>query len=102
MAEQEAENRGAQVVAIHLKLGELAGVVKEALLSSYEMASEMSKLKGSRLLIEDVPVTVYCTSCESEQRLKSVQSFCCPTCGTPTGQVIHGKELEVVALEIEQ
>ena len=53
MAEEEAERRGGvQVLAVHLKLGDLSGVVKEALLSSYEMASEESVLKGSRLLIE--------------------------------------------------
>ena len=41
MAEEEAEQRGGvQVSAVHLKLGALSGVVKEALLSSYEMACE--------------------------------------------------------------
>ena len=33
MAEEEAEQRGAQVNAVHLKLGALAGVVKGALFS---------------------------------------------------------------------
>ena len=27
--------------------------------------------------------------------------YCCPECGTPTPQVDHGRELELVALEIE-
>jgi hydrogenase nickel incorporation protein HypA/HybF len=101
MAEEEAERRGGvQVLAVHLKLGDLSGVVKEALLSSYEMASEESVLKGSRLLIETIPVSVYCSNCRSEQKLHSIQHFCCPACGTATPDVTHGKELEVVALEI--
>ena len=101
MAEEEAELRGGvQVLAVRLKLGDLAGIVKEALLSSYEMASEESLLKGSQLLIESVPVSVYCQNCRSEQTLKSIQNFCCPQCGTATAEIIHGKELEVVALEI--
>ena len=103
MAEQESALRnGAQVVAVHLKLGPLAGVVKEALLSSYEMAAEASALKGSRLLIEDVPVTVFCETCKRQQNLESIQNFSCPECGRPTAKIIHGKELEVVALEIVQ
>ena len=68
--------------------------------TSYEMASEESVLKGSRLLIETIPVSVYCSNCRSEQKLHSIQHFCCPACGTATPDVTRGKELEVVALEI--
>lgn len=101
MAEQEAELRGgAQVVSVHLKVGDLAGIVKDALISSYEIAAEETALKGSRLLIESVPVGVHCPTCQRDQILKSIQNFCCPACGTPTSQITQGKELEVVALEI--
>ena len=51
MAEEEAERRGnAQIQAVYLRLGRLAGVVKEALLSSYEMACETTLLAGSQLV----------------------------------------------------
>jgi hydrogenase nickel incorporation protein HypA/HybF len=56
LAEEEADRRGVQVNAVHLKLGALSGVVKEALLSCYEMACEGTPLERSRLLVEDVPV----------------------------------------------
>ena len=102
MAEEQAARLGAaRVNAIHLKLGPLSGVVKEALLSSYGLACEGTCLEGSHLLIDEVPVLVYCPTCQAERRLPSVQLFCCPLCNTPTPQIIHGKELEVVALEIE-
>lgn len=102
MATEEAARRGVQVSAIHLKLGELSGVVKEALLFSYEVACEGTPLEGSRLVIVEVPVVVYCPACEAETTLASVQQFCCALCHTPTSQVVQGKELEVVALEIEE
>ena len=57
MAQEEALQRGVQVNAVHLKLGALSGVVKEALLSSYEMACDDTPLRGSRLVIEEVPVS---------------------------------------------
>lgn len=103
MAEEEAECRGGiQINAVHLKLGALAGVVEEALRFSYEIASEETTVKGSRLLIEHVPVVVYCPSCNSERRLNSIQNFCCPVCGAPTPDVRHGREVEVFALEITE
>ncbi len=102
MAEEEAERRGqAQVLAVHLRLGLLSGVVKEALLSSYEMACESTPLEGSQLLIEEIPVEVFCPKCKVARRIRSIQWFCCPRCFTPTSEIVHGKELEVVALEIK-
>jgi hydrogenase nickel incorporation protein HypA/HybF len=102
LAEEEAERRCVQVEAVHLKLGALSGVVKAALLSCYEMACADTPLEGSRLLIEDVPVVIYCPSCRAQRPLSSVQLFCCPECGTPASEVVQGKELEVVALEIKE
>ena len=102
LAQEEAERRGVQVYAIHLKLVSLSGVVKEALLSCYEMACENTALQGSRLLIEDIAVVIFCPSCRAQRPLSSVQLFCCPECGTPCSEIVQGKELEVVALEIQE
>jgi hydrogenase nickel incorporation protein HypA/HybF len=102
LAEVEAESRGVRIEAVHLKLGALSGVVKEALLSCYEMVCEYTSLQGSRLIVEDVPVVVFCSTCHANRPLSSVQLFCCPECGTPTAEIVQGKELEVVALEVEE
>jgi hydrogenase nickel incorporation protein HypA/HybF len=102
LASEEARRHEGRVCALHLRIGALAGVVSEALLASYEMACFETPLEGSRLVIEEVPVVVFCPRCEAAHPLTGVQSFCCPACGTPTPQVEHGRELELVALEIEQ
>jgi hydrogenase nickel incorporation protein HypA/HybF len=102
LAEEEAQSRGVQIEAVHLKLGALSGVVKDALLSCYEMACEGTELEGSRLLVEDIPVVIFCPACKANRPLNSVQLFRCPECGTPASEVIQGKELEVVALEIKE
>jgi hydrogenase nickel incorporation protein HypA/HybF len=102
IAAEEAQRRGAaQVFSIHLKLGPLSGVVKEALLSAYEMAREGSPLAEARLVIEDVPVTVHCLTCQADQPVVSIQELCCARCGTPSAEVVSGRELELVALEIQ-
>jgi hydrogenase nickel incorporation protein HypA/HybF len=102
MAAEEAERRGGvRVHAIHLKVGDLSGVVKEALLFSYEVACEGTLLEGSQLVIKEVGVVVYCPACKAETALASVQQFRCAVCQTPTSQIVQGKELEVTALEIE-
>jgi hydrogenase nickel incorporation protein HypA/HybF len=102
MAQEEAERHGqAQVQAVYLRLGKLSGVVKEALLSSYQMACEDTSLAGSQLLIEEIAVEVFCPQCQLPRMVESIQWFCCPECGAPTATVLRGKELEVVALELK-
>jgi hydrogenase nickel incorporation protein HypA/HybF len=100
MAQEESERRGVMIDAVHVELGPLSGVVAEALLFSYEIACNGTPLEGSRLLIKEVPIEVYCPACQAQKTLSSMQWFCCPECGAPTSQVIHGKELLITALEI--
>jgi hydrogenase nickel incorporation protein HypA/HybF len=103
IAAAEAERRGGvRVVAIHLKLGPLSGVVKEALLSAYDLAGEISPMPDARLVIDEVPVVIYCETCEAEQPIASIQEFCCPKCGTFTANIISGRELDVVSMEIQE
>ena len=52
LAQEEADRRGGvQIKAVHLRLGLLSGVVKDALLSSYEMACADTCLEGSHLVV---------------------------------------------------
>jgi len=102
MAQEEALQRSVKVTAVHLRLGLLSGVVKDALLSSYGMACAGTPLEGSKLLIEEVPVEIFCSECQAPRPLSSMQWFACPQCGRPSAEVIQGKELEVTALEVQE
>ena len=102
MAEAEAVRSGSgQVHAVHLRLGRLSGVEKSALLASYEMACHATPLEGSRLLIEEIPIEVFCSRCGVARGVDSRQWFACTECGAPTPTILQGKEMEVVALEIQ-
>ncbi len=101
MATEELNKRGgAKVDAVHLKLGMLSGVVKDALLFSWEIACQGTTLESSRLEITEIPVVVHCENCKTDRRLAEINNFSCPICNEPTPEVMQGKELEVTALEI--
>jgi hydrogenase nickel incorporation protein HypA/HybF len=103
LVQEEANSRGGfQVEAVHLKLGQLSGVVKEALLFSFELACEQTPLQGSKLVIEEVPVLVNCSTCQAQRAVRSLQCLCCAECGTPAYDVVAGREIFVTALEIRQ
>jgi hydrogenase nickel incorporation protein HypA/HybF len=103
MAEEQSESHGgAKITAIHLKLGPLSGVVKVALENAFSLAREGTVLEHAILIVEQVPIVAHCPKCRTDRTLPSMQSFMCPVCATPVTEIIHGRELEVVALEIEE
>lgn len=103
LASRRASDPGEEterVETVRLRLGSLSGVVKEALLFSWEIAVAGTPLESSRLDIEDVPVTLYCAECKCERPAASVQDLRCSHCGTPGCDVRTGSELEVFAMEL--
>jgi hydrogenase nickel incorporation protein HypA/HybF len=99
-AEKAGEVGGGRIEAVHLRLGRLAGVAKDALAFSFDLASRGTPLEGARLVIEEVPVVVFCSECGAERELNEVWLFRCPACGVLTPDVRHGRELELTALEV--
>ena len=95
-----AKSGGARVEIVNLRLGPLSGVVKEALLSAYDLATENTPLAGSKLLIEDLPIQVHCEKCARNQPVVSIQELSCAVCGTPSQNVVSGRQLEVYSMEI--
>lgn len=87
-----------RVEALHVRVGVLSGLVKEALTFSFDVATEGTPLAGARLECEEVPVTVACARC-GERELPVLQPFRCPDCGMPA-PVVKGREMDFVALEV--
>jgi len=58
-------------------------------------------LGGSKLIVEELPVVIFCEICGKNVELPGIQSFRCPVCNTPSAAIRQGKELEVRSIEIE-
>jgi hydrogenase nickel incorporation protein HypA/HybF len=102
LAEEESQKHGsARILGIHLKLGCLSGVVKEALVSAYQLAREQTPFEETELVIEEVPAQVHCPTCRATRAVVSVQNLCCVECGTPSAEITSGRDLELVAMEIQ-
>jgi hydrogenase nickel incorporation protein HypA/HybF len=98
---EESENRGGlQIEAVHMKLGIFSGVDKDALLFAFELACEGSLLEGSRLVIESIPLVIYCAACQKDRTPPSVYQLSCPDCGSPGQKIVTGREIEVASLEV--
>jgi hydrogenase nickel incorporation protein HypA/HybF len=102
VTESLAPYSGAQVKEVRLRVGVLAAVTEESLRFCYGIATENTRLAGSALQIDQLPVIVHCDPCGQDVELPSVQSFRCPLCGTPTMDLRQGRELEIESIEIDE
>ncbi|MFH8370206.1 hydrogenase maturation nickel metallochaperone HypA [Streptomyces sp. NPDC018031] len=90
----------AAVEAVRLRIGELAGVVPDALRFSFELVAEGTEVAGAELVIDAVPARAACDGCRSEFAVGSPPLLWCPRCDRPAARVTGGRELEVTEVRL--
>ncbi|MDX2151465.1 MAG: hydrogenase maturation nickel metallochaperone HypA [Bryobacteraceae bacterium] len=91
----------ARVLSVHVRLGALSGVVRQALEFCYGMATENTPLAGSTLLVEEVPALAFCPECCADREVGAALALSCPVCGALCKGLTSGKDLDLLSLEIE-
>jgi hydrogenase nickel incorporation protein HypA/HybF len=103
VAEEQGRLHGdAKVLAVHVRIGPLSGVIKDALVGAFELAREGSSMPECQLVVEETSIVVGCPACNENRTLQSMQEMRCPVCSAPTREVISGRELEVSAMELSE
>lgn len=98
----EAETRkagGTRVNLIELEIGKLAGVELDSLEFVWPLATEDSILKDARKKVHIIDGVGKCLDCDSHFKLENIYDSC-PNCGSSAKEIIKGKELRVLALEV--
>jgi hydrogenase nickel incorporation protein HypA/HybF len=102
VSEAVTSARARRVNSVTLRVGELSGVVEDALLFSYDIATKETLLEGSKLIVRRLPVVIRCENCGEDRELPNTRRFRCPVCDTPSGDIRQGRELEIESVEIEE
>lgn len=92
---------GGVVTAVTVRVGRLTCVHSAALASGFTAFREGTSLAAADLRIVDVPVRVWCPTCTAEVDLPDISRLSCPRCGTCTGDIRAGRELELESIELE-
>ena len=100
LALEQARAHGAErIAAITLRIGSLAGVEPEALRFAHAVVMAGTAAEGAALQIDAVPARFHCEHCQ--QPFAAEQGDClCPRCGALSRQLLQGRELELVSLEL--
>ena len=94
VVDQVAGRLGQQrVVAIHLAVGKLSGVVPDALRFCFDLATSETTMDGAVLTIEEPPGQGQCRSCGSTFRMPDALVLC--PCGSADVRIVGGDELVI-------
>jgi hydrogenase nickel incorporation protein HypA/HybF len=100
---EEAARQGVeQVRTVHVRVGALSGIACDALLFSWELASNDTVAAGSELRIERVPLVVHCERCGSDEEPLPGSGLVCPRCHQAAPTIVRGRELQLIAMEVPE
>ncbi|MFE6698972.1 hydrogenase maturation nickel metallochaperone HypA [Streptomyces sp. NPDC057718] len=99
-AVREQGSGGAHVRSLTLRVGELSGVVPEALDFSFGVAAEGTVLADARLLIENVEGRARCEDCGRDTATGMPPDLWCGVCSRAMS-LTGGRELEIVRVVLE-
>jgi hydrogenase nickel incorporation protein HypA/HybF len=89
-----------RVKRINLKAGKFAAIVPESLRFCFDIAARDTPLSGAELNIEEIPVVARCRDCNMTWTIKA-PIFTCPKCNGGSVDILSGKELDIVSLEVD-
>lgn len=93
------ENQAMNVRLIRVRVGRLSGVVPDSLEFCFSAIVNQTELEQARLMIEQVPIVYRCQGCAHQFQMDDF-SFFCPECQGNRLELISGRELEVVDIEL--
>ncbi len=100
LAVEQTESQGlTKIHRVFLNVGELSGVVSEALEFVFDIVSAGTPAEGAQLNLKTVPILCYCRHCRREFYPMS-WIYKCPHCNHLSSDIREGKDLELVSLEI--
>jgi hydrogenase nickel incorporation protein HypA/HybF len=100
LAVRHAREQGAQRIhRLIMRIGDLSGVVPDALEFAFDVVARGTMADGARLEIQRVPIRCYCAPCGREFEPPDICCQC-PGCGRPTADIRGGREMELTSLEV--
>lgn len=99
VCEQHAGGR--RILSLDVEIGELSGVVPEAIEFCFEVCSRGTLLEGARLNIISTPGKGRCQECGAETPLPTLYAPCI-RCGGYQVAIESGEEMRVREIEVDE
>jgi len=97
--DQATQQNATQIHRLMLRVGEMSGVVPEALRFAFDITIVGTIAEGATLEIETIPVICHCSNCQQDFFPQDI-IYECPDCGQISFYTRQGQEIELASLEI--
>ncbi len=91
----------ARIQTVRVRVGALRQVEPQAMTFCFDAATRDTALAGARLALESVPGRARCRDCDAEFAVTE-NWFVCPRCQRAGGELLHGQELDLMSIELEE
>ena len=99
MASIPADLEDVKVEKVNLAVGKLSAVVPDSLQFCFKIASQDTPLAHAVLSIDEIPVRARCQDCRKEWTITK-PVFTCIDCGSGAIDVLSGRELDIISIEV--
>ena len=100
--EEIAADYSGEVQLVELDVGELTAVNAECMQMAFEALREGTRLSSCRLVCRHVPIEVLCGDCSRSGPPEDPFWLRCAACGSMSVQVVSGRELDIVRVQVEE
>lgn len=87
-----------QVTGVRLQVGQLSGVLPDAMRFCFELVTDGTPLAGAELLIDEPEGRARCRGCGLDFTLPDLIPLC--PCGSADVEITGGRELAVTSVEV--
>ncbi|MBN2243522.1 MAG: hydrogenase maturation nickel metallochaperone HypA [Acidobacteria bacterium] len=91
--------RAASVGKIRIRIGTMSGIVADSLGFCFSAILSGTDMQGAVLVTEEVPAACLCRDCGHRFTVEDF-AFTCPSCGGANLELLSGRELEIVDIEL--
>ncbi len=101
IAKRYCEEEGYKgIESIGVKIGKASGVMSEALLFAFDAVKIGTIAEKAYLIIDEIPVSGFCNTCNNNFTVEETYVLCCPRCGGTSFRLETGRELDLSEMEV--
>ncbi len=97
---EKAKNNAEKIQSIELEVGNLSGVVMEALKFAFDEALKSSSFNDAKIIYQEVKGIAECSACGHRFKTEDYVTPC-PECMHPYSDIIQGKDMRIKSIVIE-
>jgi hydrogenase nickel incorporation protein HypA/HybF len=98
--ENAGKENAKKIIRVYLVVGELSGVLQEAVEFYWRFLSKNTIAAGSELFFMQPPTLVRCRACGTEYTPENLK-LVCPKCKERKVEILSGRELFIDNMEVE-